>query len=174
MQAPTGTARIFNAFATIYGYESELNINVGGGFHVDASYAYTHGRYDDFPVIIGAVQANYKGNVIDATPTHKLTISPSYTYDLAGGSSVEFAAEYAYTSKIYDSENNNVYNSRPSTNFLDARVVYKPANDHWTMSLWGKNLTKEFTKTYDGNISGVVIAAYNPPRTFGATLRWNY
>ncbi|GAA0334673.1 TonB-dependent receptor [Sphingomonas oligophenolica] len=174
VQDPNGTALIFNAFATIYGYETELNIDVGAGLRLDATYAYTHARYDDFPVFIGAVSANYKGNRLDYTPDHKATVSPSYTYDFAGGSSLQVAADYSFTSRIYDNESNNIYNTRPPTNFIDARVVFKAPGNHWTVSLWGKNLTKEFTKTYDGNISGVVIAAYAPPRTYGATVRWKY
>jgi iron complex outermembrane receptor protein len=171
---PNGNALILNAFATIYGYETELSANLGRGLRVDAAYGYTHTRYDDFPVFIGAVIANYKGNRLDWTPAHKVTLSPSYRYDLRNGGSVKLSVDYAHESTIYDSENNNKFNTRPPTDFVDARIIYKAPEGHWTLSVWGKNLTKEFTKTYDGGLSGVVIASYNPPRTYGMTLRWVY
>jgi iron complex outermembrane receptor protein len=174
VQDPNGTALIFNAFATIYGYETEIGVKLAPGLRVDAGYAYTHARYDDFPVFIGSVVANYRGNRLDWTPEHKITVAPSYIYRFANASSIEVSADYSHETKIYDNENNNEFNSRPPTNFVDARLIFKASGGHWSATFWGKNLTKEVTKTYDGNISGVVIAAYSPPRTYGATLRWKY
>jgi iron complex outermembrane receptor protein len=172
--AVLGTNSILNAYATIYGYETELNLDVGAGFRVDASYTYTHARYDDFPALNGTIPVNYRGNQLEWTPEHKASVSPSYTYDFSGGSSLQLAADYAFESKIYDNETNNEFNTRAPSHVIDARLVFKSAGKHWTVSVWGKNLGNEWTKTYDGNISGVVIAAYSPPRTFGATVRWKY
>ena len=46
--------------------------------------------------------------------------------------------------------------------------------DHWTLSLWGKNLTNERTRTHQTLFLGANFGTYNPPRTYGATLGWRY
>lgn len=166
----TGGFSIQTGTATIYGYETELAWTIGAGFRLTGGYAYTHARFDEFPTDAG----DFSGNTLQFSPENKFTLTPSYTYGFGSGASLEFALDYSHESKIFDSENNSEGQSRPPTDFVDARAVFTSADNHWTFSVWGKNLTDEFTKTYDGEYSGTIVAAYNPPKTYGATLRWNY
>jgi iron complex outermembrane receptor protein len=43
-----------------------------------------------------------------------------------------------------------------------------------SLSLWGKNLTDERTRTFQGGFLGATFGAFSPPRTYGVTLNWDY
>jgi iron complex outermembrane receptor protein len=156
--------------ATINGYETALQWDVGSGFEVSASYAYTDATFDEFITDNG----DFSGNKLSRTPEHKVVVSPTYTYDFVSGASLRFAVDYQHESRIFDDESNLPPEIREPTNFLDARLVYGSSDDKWSASVWGKNLTDEVTRTFQGTFLGANFAAYNPPPTYGVTLRWNY
>ncbi len=87
---------------------------------------------------------------------------------------MKFAVDYVHESTIYDDQSNRPPEIRDPTDFVDARVIYTDPGDHWSFSVWGKNLTNEKTRTYTGTIGGVTFGAFNPPTTYGLTLRYNY
>lgn len=156
--------------ATIKGYETQLDWNVAGGFNLTGTYAYTDGVFDTF--VEGA--EDYSGNRISRTPEHKLVVTPSYEFDWPSGASLLLAADYQYASRIFDDSSNTGPEQRDPTHFVDARAIYTSANAAWSLSVWGKNLTDEVTRTHQATFLGGTFASYNPPPTFGATLRWNY
>jgi iron complex outermembrane receptor protein len=155
--------------ATIKGYETYLAWRVSDGVSLAASYAYTDATFDTFAPEPGI---SYAGNRISRTPEHKLVISPTYEFQLSGGASLSVAADYSYESKIFDDNSNQGPEFREPTHFVDARVIYTSVGDHWSVSLWGKNLTDELTRTYQATFLGANFGAYNPPRTYGATFSW--
>ena len=93
---------------------------------------------------------------------------------LGGGTELTVAVDYQYESLIYDDNSNEGPEIRPATHFVDARVVLAGIGDHWTLSLWGKNLSNERTRTHQTLFLGANFGTYNPPRTYGATLGWRY
>ena len=103
-----------------------------------------------------------------------MVVSPSYSRHLSNGASLELALDYTYTSQIFDDNSNEPPESRDPTTFYDARVLLHSPGKHWSFSLWGKNLGNEQTQTFQGTFSGVTFGAFNPPRTYGASVRWNY
>jgi iron complex outermembrane receptor protein len=155
--------------ATIKGYEMYLAWRVSDGASLAASYAYTDATFDTFEPEPGI---SYAGNRISRTPEHKLVISPTYEFQLSGGASLSVAADYSYESKIFDDNSNQGPEFREPTHFVDARIIYTSVGDHWSVSLWGKNLTDELTRTYQATFLGANFGAYNPPRTYGATFSW--
>jgi len=57
-----------------------------------------------------------------------------------------------------------IYSFQPSYTTADFTLLYKPSDDKWSLSLWGRNLSNEAIK-----------AALNPmilqaPRTYGVTF----
>ncbi len=157
--------------ATIKGYETYLAWRPFAGARLVATYGYTDARFDEFAPEPGV---DYAGNRISRTPKHKLVLSPSYDLRLAGGGDVRFAVDYHYESMIFDDNANTGPERRDPTNFYDARMVYTPPGDHWSVSLWGKNLSNEVTRTFQAVFLGANFGAYNPPRTFGVTLNWKH
>ncbi len=157
--------------ATIKGYETYLTWRAFAGARLTVSYAYTDATFDEFSPEPGV---NYAGNRISRTPEHKVVVSPSYELLLPRGATLSFAADYSYESRIFDDNSNMGPEMREPTHFVDARVIYGSAGDKWAVSLWGKNLTDELTRSFQGTFLGANFGAYNPPRTYGATFYWNY
>ncbi|QTC91948.1 TonB-dependent receptor [Brevundimonas goettingensis] len=176
VRIPSGTGlKTANAGeARIEGLETEFGWNPGNGFSVNATYAYTHARFTDYTTIESGVSVDYSGNHLTRIPDHKFTLSPAYAFNLASGAEIKVAADYVYESKIYDDQSNLPPEIRDPTSFLDARVIYTDPMDRWSFSVWGKNLTDEQTKTYEGTFAGVTFGSFNPPPTYGVTLRYNY
>ncbi|QIG78763.1 TonB-dependent receptor [Stakelama tenebrarum] len=156
--------------ATIKGYETQLDVMPFDGFQLSASYAYTDAKFDEY--FEGG--QDYSGNTISRAPKHKVTISPSYTYSLLSGIAVTAAVDYRYTSRMFDDNSNQPPEIRDATNFVDARLIIDGIADRFSLSLWGKNLTDERTRTFQGVFLGANFGAFSPPRTYGATLSWEY
>ncbi|MFV3076971.1 TonB-dependent receptor [Niveispirillum fermenti] len=157
--------------ATIKGYETYLSWRLFAGARMTATYGYTDATFDRFEPEPGE---DYAGNRLSRTPKHKIVLSPSYETGFADGSSLLFAADYRYESMIFDDNANDGPERRPATHFVDGRIVYTAASGQWTASLWGKNLTNEVTRTFQAVFLGANFGAYNPPRTYGATLGWRF
>lgn len=155
--------------ATIKGYETQLSARLGG-FTLSGAYAYTDAKLDTY--VENGVDLS--GNRISRTPRHKVSLSPAYTIAFPGGIELTGAVDYRYESLIYDDNNNQPPEIRPETHFVDARLVLDRIADHFSLSLWVKNLTDERTRTFQSVFLGANFGAYNPPRTYGATLRWSY
>ncbi len=172
-----GLAKITNnaGAATIKGYETSLFWRIGGGFDLGANYAYTDATFDDFATVDDNNNPiNLAGNRLSRTPRTKFTISPSYTLELANGGELRATAEYRYESLIYDDNSNLQPEIRQPTEFVDANAGYTSPDGRWTLSAWGKNLTDERTRTLQVFFNSTFFVAYNAPRTYGATLRWNF
>lgn len=162
-----------NADATINGYETLLRWRMGGGFALDASYAsyaYTDATFDSYVL----PSADYSGNRLTRVPENKVVLSPSYTMQFGAGGELQLAVDYQYESDIWDDASNASNEFRDATHFVDARAVYTAPNGGWELALWGKNLTDELTRTHQATFLGATFASYNPPPTYGATLRLNY
>ena len=159
-----------NADATINGYETSLRWRPDGGFDLAASYAYTDATFDEYVL----PSADYSGNRLTRSPKHKVTLTPSYTAAIGSGAELEVAVDYQFESKIWDDASNSGPEFRQHTHILDARAIFTARSRDWSLALWGKNLTNEVTRTHQATFIGANFASYNPPRTYGLTLRWNY
>ncbi|HEY0686577.1 MAG TPA: TonB-dependent receptor [Steroidobacter sp.] len=157
--------------ATIQGFETYLTWRAFAGARLTVSYAYTDATFDEF---VPAPGVDYAGNRISRTPEHKVVVSPAYEWQLPRGATLSFAADYSYESRIFDDNSNEGPEVRDPTHFVDARVIYTSTDEKWAVSLWGKNLTDELTRTFQATFLGANFGAYNPPRTYGATFSWNY
>lgn len=172
-QADPETGGIFTTNAgraTIKGFESQLSAGPFAGFSLSAAYAYTDAKLDEY--VENGVDLS--GNRISRTPEHKVSISPSFTQPLWGEVTATFAADYRHESRIFDDNNNQPPEIRPATNFVDARIVLDGLVEKVSLSIWGKNLSDERTRTFQSLFLGANFGAYGSPRTYGATLRWNY
>ncbi len=152
--------------ASIKGYETQLTVRPFAGFVLSGSYAYTDATFD----VYEEDGVDLAGNRLSRTPLHKLTVSPSYTYAFPGGMELTLAADYRYASEIFDDNSNQPPEIREPTHFVDARIVLDNIADRFRLSLWGKNLTDERTRTFQSLFLGGNFGAFSPPRTYGATV----
>ncbi|AXT39376.1 TonB-dependent receptor [Alteromonas sp. BL110] len=92
-------------------------------------------------------QEGYKP-VAPLTPDLTLAIGPSYTFELDGGDSIRVRADYSYRAEMYGEPTSAVermseLDSRELVNF---DIAYTPANDAYTVALYGRNI---FDERYD-------------------------
>ena len=86
--------------------------------------------------------------VAPLTPDLTLAIGPSYTFDLESGASIRVRADYSYRSDMYGEPSSlaarmTELESRELVNF---DVAYTPANEGYTLALYGRNV---FDERYD-------------------------
>lgn len=156
--------------ARIRGVETSIDARVDEHVRLSATYAYTDGKF----LSLFDRGADRSGNRMTRSPRHKLTLSPSFTQPLASGARLEAAIDATFESKVYDDLDNNQIITRKPRSLVDGRLVYDSAEGHWSLSVWGKNLTNDIYKTHQVVFQGTNLAIYAPPRTVGATLRWKY
>jgi iron complex outermembrane recepter protein len=156
--------------ARIRGLETSLDARLGERARVTASYAYTDG---EFLELVDRGQ-DRSGNHMTRSPKHKITLSPSYAQPLASGARLTGTVDLAYESKIWDDIDNNPITVRKPKLLVDGRLVYDSADGHWSLSVWGKNLTDRYYRTHQVVFQGADLATFGAPRTVGATLNWKY
>ena len=94
---------------------------------------------------------------------------------LAGGG-LYLRGDYSYL-------DDHLTNASPETdeddiqdrNLLNARIGWR--NDRWNISFWGKNLTEDDYASLTANtfvFSGMDAFFLAPPRTYGATVRYDF
>jgi outer membrane receptor protein involved in Fe transport len=62
----------------------------------------------------------------------------------------------------------------PSTTIVGARVGFGAADDSWTVSVWGRNLTDEYIVNNSRKSSDAILAYTGMPRTYGISLNLNF
>ncbi len=116
-----------------------------------------------------------KGDKLPFTADYSTTASATLVFPLAAGG-IYFRADYSYMGDHLTTDSVDVA-SRDYQNrsLYNARLGWR--NDHWNVSVWGKNLS-------DNQYAGLTAATFPitsmdayflaPPRVYGATLRYDF
>ncbi|MFT5711418.1 MAG: iron complex outermembrane receptor protein [Halioglobus sp.] len=118
-----------------------------------------------------------KGLALPYTAEFSGNLSATFVLPLADGG-MYIRADYAYM----DDHSTNVAREEElqakdfdDRNLLNMKVGWR--NDNWNISVWGKNLTEDDYVTQTANtlpVSGMDAYFLAPPRTYGATLRYDF
>ena len=164
--------------ATAYGLEASLDLLLPAdfAFHVDATWEESEykGLITDDPNV-GPGLRDLSGNAFSYTPEFSYTASIEKTvYWGAAGEGV-FRIEDQYNGDTFlDIYNNPVNGFREAYHIFNASYRHT-LGDAWTITAWGKNLGDEdvvMASNFGAAvIGGTRLVNYNPPRTFGVTLR---
>ncbi len=174
----------FNAKgAKVKGIEVEIQALPFSWLRVDASGAYTDGKFDR--QVIDGVQLD--GKRVQRTPEFKANIGTTATKKLASGAEARLRVDYSYTGSIYYTPfNRNAGFDQPGgSDFaryydnVDIRAFYTLPGGRWTFEAFATNL---FDTTQTGNVfrnigftdvptgGGAELVSYNPPRQFGGRV----
>jgi iron complex outermembrane receptor protein len=116
-----------------------------------------------------------KGDNLPFTAEYSTTASATLVFPLAAGG-IYLRTDYSYMGDHLTTDSVDVA-SRDEQNrsLYNARLGWR--NDHWNVSVWGKNLS-------DNHYAGLTAATFPitsmdayflaPPRTYGATLRYDF
>ena len=176
--------------ARIYGLEAEATA-ILGGFSFTGALGWTNAEYTRLGTEIEPVVDNGALLTLDScplrtsdpndacdlpkTPEYKIYFGPQYRAKLGGGGSLTFNADWTYTAELFNDLGNEELLKRDATNIVNASVTYGSADDRWSLSIGGTNLTDERYVVSGQNQGGVQVidASYNRPVEYYLTLRVN-
>lgn len=140
------------------------------------SAAYTDAEFKDFvtddPLQFGTLLVQLKGNAPQLTPEWKGNLGGEYRFALGNGADLAVGANIMMTTEYFLDEFNRAPMVQDGYTLYDAHLTYQPENDHWSATLWGKNLSDE-QEIFDASFSAngrVTSKKFIDPRTFGITL----
>lgn len=167
------------------GIEFDLNYDITDNFNLWVGYAYSDSEYTE-----GSLYgADIIGNQLQLTPEHSLNMGFSYEHELENGKALVFSGDMVQKSRQYDDAMNAEDASTEFKDLFNLRMAYQPS-DKVEVSLWVNNLLDKRNAVgtnSDPFFDGLVLSqdeidagerglwvSHTPPRTFGATLTWEY
>jgi iron complex outermembrane receptor protein len=174
------TETVNAASAKNKGIELEGRAKVTEQFTVDANFTYLKATFSSFDSInpITGHDDVLDGNMLPGAPKIAAGLGAAYKFPLASGASITARADGEYTSRIYFSEFNDLPTSQDPVTKVNASLKYVSANDKWTATLWGKNVTDRFiaaNKLVTIALWGYPIyGSVEPPATYGITLGYKF
>ncbi len=162
--------------ATIYGFESELQADVGKLLSFNGSGSYTHFRYTDLGLAYGLTG----GPTLSTTQAH----TPTWRFDLGAQlnlpvfqeyGKLTFSTDYSYQSGQYDDTANTAPLYINSYGVLNARLSMLTAKD-WQVTVGSTNLTDRFYYSNKNYPAGQyqVKGVPSRPREWNLSVRKNF
>ena len=178
------------ASADINGAEAEFTWLATDQFSIDGSVTYLDATYSDYVTtdpfdtvffLLGlappAPLEQLSGNRLVQAPEWAWTLRGIYDFATPyNGWSGEAVLEASYKDDVYFTQFNYDALGQESVTTINANLKFTSPDEKWALNLWGKNLTDEdiYTGTFIINGSRTNAGNLAPPRTFGATLSYNF
>jgi outer membrane receptor protein involved in Fe transport len=121
-----------------------------------------------------------RGSRLSLAPLYSTALSGAYTYDLGEAYHLRFNAGWKFSSAYNTGSDLDPGKIQKSYSLVNARLVFAPQDERWSVELWADNLFDAHYKqvAFDvgfqnvpTNATGVLAAFLGDPRTFGLTLR---
>jgi iron complex outermembrane recepter protein len=141
-----------------FGVEWEGILRVTDAFSVHSSLGYINADVDD-PEAVAPL-----------TPEYTFSLSPEYSWPMAGGGELVFRADYSYRDDMYGepSADPGRFTHIDSRSLLNLDVSYTPADGEWTLGAYGRNV---FDERYDNArlnvVDYVLVMLSNDASEFG-------
>lgn len=116
-----------------------------------------------------------EGKKLSTTPDYTANLGATLVFPLAEGT-IYLRGDYMYMDDHVTNNNNQPEDiAFQDRTLINVKLGWR--NDQWNVSVWGKNLTDDgyagFTSAVQG-FSGSRAFYLEPPRTWGATLRYDF
>lgn len=159
------------ATAEIRGVEIEALLRPVPGLDINASYSWLDAEFDSFA---SGATADHSGNTLQRAPKHKWNLGSQYEWTVGDLGTLMVRIDWTRQSKIYFEASNTPLEVQDRYDVIDARLALRAHDDAWEVALWGKNLDDELIKTHIVAFApfGQQLNTYQPPRTYGVTLRF--
>ncbi|MEX2524290.1 MAG: TonB-dependent receptor [Gammaproteobacteria bacterium] len=178
------------AQAEVEGFELETSWLVTDQFRIDGSVTYLDAVFTDYVTtdpfdtvffqlgLAGPPPGEQlSGNRLIQAPEWAWTLRGVYDFALPyNGWTGQAALEAAFKDDVYFTQFNHDALGQDSVTTLNANMKFVSGDGTWSLNLWGKNLTDEeiYTGTFIINGSRTNAGMLRPPRTFGATVGYNF
>ena len=152
----------------IWGWEVEFKALLGNGFLVEAALGHTEPEY------------------VKIDPGASITLDSKYTFTpkWSGSAAIEHNAslrngalttriDFSYRSDVDFTADRTPYTFQKALGLWNARILYQPFDQDWSVSLWARNLADELylkqSLDFTG-FTGYASGGYSEPREFGMTI----
>ena len=170
------------AAARIYGAEGDLTIKLTKELRINAGAAYTHGKYLSFdngerytfsPIsgVITTPGSSASGNPTERTPKFSGDVAVIYQRELPDGT-LNFTTSFAYQSKIDFDPFGDTYED--GYGLLNLRAAWTEPGDHWTVAVYGKNVTDKKYLLQVNQESAATSQVYGHPATYGLEVTYRH
>jgi len=115
--------------------------------------------------------------VAPLTPEITFSLSPEFNIALAGGGSVSARIDYSFRDEMYGepSDDPGRLTLIDSRDLLNASISYTPADEGWSVALYGRNITDERYDNARLNTGDYVLRILsNDPSEFGLRVSANF
>ncbi|MEI9997466.1 MAG: TonB-dependent receptor [Rhizomicrobium sp.] len=176
------TSQLVNAAnSQIYGLDANLTGRLTDDLTLNASAAYTHARYTNFPddpsytwdpasgVVIGTIVGD--GLAMQRVPEFQMNIGLDYHHPLFGGV-MNLQGNYGYQTKVYFDPAD--VTQQPAYGVLNLRASWTDADGRWQYSVFGNNVTDEAYITQVLPVAFAFNQSWASPAVFGAEVRLRY
>ena len=162
-----------NGTSTLYGGEISAVFRPAEGLTLQAGGGWLHSKLAPFAT--GPVP--FTGKRFSNAPNFTFNALGRYeTPVIANRYRVIAQADVSHEASADKDATNDSFVFQKPFWLLNARLAVATEDKHWEVAFWGKNLTNTQYTVSGGNTIGlgVIGLTTNTPRTFGASLSWNY
>lgn len=153
------------AEARSYGAELQMAALATEHLTLNATAGYVNARYEEY----GA----RTGNELPRAPRWTAALSVDWRVPMAGGEAF-LLPEITYRSANFvDSANTRLFR-QPNNTLVNLRAGFR-AQQGWSVSVWGRNVTDERFNLGGFSVAPILFAVTtSPPATYGVDLRWEF
>ena len=167
--------------STFYGAEFEGNLRILDTLFANFAVGYLHSDFEEFlryNLGTGMYEDISDQVVLQNAPEWTGYFGLTWLGDVAGGElavtpSVSYRGDYSqfeFPNPVLDQE---------AYTLVDLSIVWTDPSEHWTLGLYGKNLTDEEYRVGGYNFAGAlfndsVIGYYGPPQTVTASVQYRF
>ncbi len=169
------------ASARNYGMELELRARPTPQLTLEMFATWLDARYTEFvsgDYRQGFAQVDLSGNRLSNAPPFSLRFAGNYDIPVGDAGTLNLRADVNVQGKVFFTEFNNNDAVQPTATTVNAGLRFTTKDDRWSIDLWGRNIGNAFI--ISNNIitaplfNSVRVGSLAPPRTFGATLGFNF
>jgi iron complex outermembrane receptor protein len=116
------------------------------------------------------------GNELPNAPELQYTLIARYNLVMGNGMGMGFQADMKYSDEMFKEATNDPLARSDDYTVYNARISLSGEDDRWEVALWGKNLGNEeyLQHTFVTGFFTASSSLYGTPRTYGATLSYNF
>lgn len=157
---------------TVDGAEIEYQWLPTRNWQINGNLAWLDAEYDEF--ITAGVNVADQQRFTNA-PEFSGALNVEYRTDLANGGNLSARVGYTYQSEVWPTTDLSPAIRQDGYGLVNAGIVWR-ANDAWSFSLQGSNLTDEEYRTTGYNIPvlGILTGFYGAPREYSLSARFDF
>ena len=158
------------AEATVRGFEFDASLSLSDELTWHAGYAYLDAKYDDY---VFDATVDYSGNTMVRSPENTFNSILEFSRPVAQGL-LRIRADVSWTDNYYFEPDAGATEGTEQESFALYNLSASYEFDDWALSIWGKNLSDEVYRNTTLSFDKFTMEYLGLPRTYGASIRWNY